>query len=327
MTEIEKHEADEFATAIQSMAETFIESSSKVLNLDYDYSPKTLQIIDQALAVYHPEGFVFETAWHSHAAYAGEVVRRALGGKWVKEADGSGASLRGVGGKATIYPFLWISKRIDSIVQGTDENAISRKYLKLLQMLDREAEAPDALPSDFVHKHAQGMEQEAGGEGRDDATDAISAASDAAGADGNDDQDDTLKSSLAMAPTICFFMIAGADGNIDKKEAKSFLIEVVKYATHQNPLVREIFGSTPSRFAEHCNAISESAPLAVLKLALCKVAAETTNPDHAKEFCQVLFNMSKTIASSSGGFFSRGKVSKDEQKVLDVIAQTLGLKD
>lgn len=324
MAVTESNQSDEFTAAMQARADHFTESSLKIMKLEYDYSPQTLQILDQALAVYHPEGFITDAGWHSHAAYAGEVVRRALGGKWVQEADGSGASLRGVGGKATIYPFLWVSKRIDAVVQGSEENSIALKYKKLLKMLDREAEAPAALPADWVRKLAENVEADAqGGAAQKNASTAPGKSADAESNEG----DETLQSALAMAPTICFFMIAAADGNIDKKEAKSFLSEVVKYATHKNPLIREVFGSTPAHFAEYCNAIAEFAPMAVLKLALCKIAAQKASQEHATEFCQALLDMSTAIASSSGGFFSRGKVSKDERKVLDAIGQALGLKD
>ncbi|MGN6544295.1 MAG: hypothetical protein ACTHK7_04550 [Aureliella sp.] len=317
----ESNQSDEFAAAMESRASSFVDSCQQIMQLDYDYSPKTLQIMDQALAVYHPQGFAFETGWHSHAAYAGEVVRRALGGKWVKEENGSGASLRGVAGKATIYPFLWVSKRIDAVVQGSDENSLALKYVKLLQMLDRESEAPERLPDDWVRKHAEQMSGE-------ESSQAVAASgSQDSEAEDDGDADDDFASALAMAPTVCFFLVAAADGNIDKKEAKSFLSEVIKYATHPNPLIREVFGTTPSKFAEFCTAITESAPLAVMKLALCRIAAEQRAPEHAAEFCQALLKMSTAIASSSGGLFSRGKVSKDERQALDVIAQTLGLKD
>ena len=138
----DKPTPEKLQASMASIAESMAESTRDLMKLDYDFSPKSLQMLDQALAVYHPEGFTFEEGWHGYAAYAGEVVRRALGGTWSIESDGSGASLRGVGGKATIYPFLWVNKRIEAVKAGTGDSKVAAKYLKLLQALGEKAKLP-----------------------------------------------------------------------------------------------------------------------------------------------------------------------------------------
>ncbi len=243
------------------------------------------------------------------------MVRRALGGKWNIETDGSGASLRGVGGKATIYPFLWVNKRIEAIKAGTSDSKVAAKYIKLLQALGRDAEAPELIPEDFVEKHADKGEAQAASMHTGDDDDAEES-DDVSGEFGVD--------VLKAGPTICFFIVSAADGKIDKKEIKTFFTEVVKFATDTNPLVREIFGSTPSNFEALAKEFMENPSMAVVKVALIRSLAEEHHPQHAAGFCTALYEMSKNIASASGGFFGFGsKISKDEQAALNIIQTML----
>ncbi len=309
-------EQEKLQTSMASIAESMVSSTRDIMKLDYDFSPKSLQLLDQALAVYHPEGFTFEQGWHGYAAYTGEVVRRALGGQWNMESDGSGASLRGVGGKATIYPFLWVNKRIEAIKAGTGDSKVAAKYLKLLAALGRDAEAPEVIAENFVESHAQ--------------AEGAPYAENFANQDEDDDDDEDEGEMnfgveiLHAAPTICFFIISAADGKIDKKEIKTFFTEVMKFATSPNTLVRDVFSSTPSRFEEFADEFMQNPGNALLKLVHIRQLAEAHHSKHADGFCTALNEMSKNIASASGGFFGFGsKISKDEQSALDVIRNML----
>lgn len=314
----DKPTPEKLQTSMASIAESMAASGRDLMKLEYDFSPKSLQLLDQALAVYHPEGFTFEQGWHGYAAYAGEVVRRALGGTWSMESDGSGASLRGVGGKATIYPFLWVNKRIEAVKAGTSDSKVAAKYVKLLQALGRESEVPEVIADNFVQAHAEA----------DSAPYAESMAANA-NIDDADDEDDELPFGvevLQAAPTICFFVVSAADGKIDKKEIKSFFTEVLKFATSPNQLVREVFGATPSRFEEFAKEFMENPGIALMKLVAIRKLAEEHHPQQADGFCAALNDMSKNIAAASGGFFGFGsKISKEEQSALDIIQKMLSL--
>ncbi len=131
---------------------------------------------------------------------------------------------------------------------------------------------------------------------------------------------------LALAPTICFYMVASADGSIDKKEAKWFLVEVMRLTTHSNPLVRQVFEATSQRFESFVQTISQAPTLSLVRLVRCRRLAEQSHPEHAIEFCQVLFDMAVSIARASGGFLGMGSpISKLEHQALTVIATSLGV--
>ena len=125
-------------------------SSKEMLGVELDFSPQSLQLVDQLLPIFHPKGFSIESVFHGYAAYVGEVVRKTLGGYWALEDDGSGASLRGVDNAATIYPFLWLGDRLEAVKRRKESQSIGEAYFRLLDSLGRCDQAPEELPTDFL---------------------------------------------------------------------------------------------------------------------------------------------------------------------------------
>ena len=159
----------------------------------------------------------------------------------------------------------------------------------------------------------------------------VAAASDPSGED-NGTSDAELQSWLESLPTICFLLVSGIDGNIDKKETNAFANAVQEYSGHKNPLVREVFTAAAGRFEKDMTEImgmGESGGLLMpMRIALSRQTALKKAPEHAEEFFNVLLEMSTAIANASGGVFGFGsKISKEEAAALKVIESMLSGSD
>ncbi len=308
---------------IRTVAEGCRDSVKEHFDIDFDFSPKSLQLLDQVLANYHPDGFLLDAVVYSYATYVGEVVRQSLGGNWILDSgETQGVSLRMVGGKATIYPVMWMTKRLESLNQSHESSSLAYNYQRLLEWLGREDERPETIPVDLVASGIAKLHppRVSDGEHVDEEEDEI----------GEDEQfsDDEL---LRMAPVFCFVLIACADGKMDAKEGKAFYSVIEKYLSHKDPIVREIFAAVPARFASDLEKVfkllEKSGALAIpLKLSLCGLAARSKYPDNADAYCKSLIEMANTVAASSGGWFGfGGRIDKQERKMLDLISAALSL--
>ena len=313
------------------MAEQHVSSSKERLGLDYDYSGQSLQVVDQALAHFHPEGFTFDMMMHVYGAYVGETVRKLHGGAWHAETDGTGASLRGVEGKATIYPLIWTAQRVESLKSKTGGNEIAGQYATLLESLDLSDKIPAAIPADHVATlHGGSL---FGGSGSSESDDAANSESAAVADSGSDEESEDLTpeekaEALAMAPASCFFLVAAIDGTIDKKEIKAFVKDLQQQSNHGNELIKTVFQAAPARFENDVSQISELGGGAILmlplKLITARAYATEIAPELADEFCQTLYDLAVKVASASGGFLGFGnKIGKEEQSALDLLKTVL----
>ena len=327
-------EKKDIGEQMAAMAEQHVSASKERLGLDYDYSGQSLQVVDQALAHFHPDGFSFDMMMHVFGAYVGETVRKLHGGTWHKEDDGTGASLRGVEGKATIYPLIWTAQRVDALKSKMGGSEIAGQYAALLESLDLADKIPAAIAADHVATVQGG--NLFGGSGPSDAD----ANSDAAAVSGSDSDPDTdveeteeltaeeKAEALAMAPASCFFLVAAIDGNIDKKEVKAFVKDLGEQANHSNELIKTVFQAAPARFDSDVSQITELGAGALLmlplKLITARAYAQEIAPEMADEFCQTLYDMAVKIASASGGFLGFGsKIGKEEKAALELLNTVL----
>lgn len=144
----------------------------------------------------------------------------------------------------------------------------------------------------------------------------------------SESQHDDGESSLDSSPNICFLLVSGIDGDIDKKETEAFMKALKGATEHLNPLVRKVFVAAASRFGEDLQEMMQLGQSAMvvlpLRLAECRAHANKNFPEHADEFFRVLIEMSTSIASASGGFLGFGNsISKAERAALDLIESLL----
>ncbi|HBE67033.1 MAG TPA: hypothetical protein DDW52_02690 [Planctomycetaceae bacterium] len=145
---------------------------------------------------------------------------------------------------------------------------------------------------------------------------------------GDSESEDGSDDWLESLPTLCFVLIAGADGNIDKKEISDFENSLSKNSRHSNPLVQSIFSAAHSRIQKDLVEILESAKsnagALLIRLAACKAIAVEKAPEHADEFFELLIEMSTPVAAASGGFMGFGsKIGKQEKTMLSALEQLL----
>ena len=337
----------EFAEQCRQMAEGHAERASEHFDdLDYDFSPASLQQIDHQIEVYHPQGFTLDSVQGSMAAYVGETIRRVHGGVWHYETDGTAGTVRGIAGRATVNPFLWVYDRVEAVVNGPwDDDGragrlIGERYAALLETLGLEDQIPPKRPVDAEQLRMIRESIDAGAFDEIEQPDGADE-SDIDDADLTPEEKQTL---IARMPALCFLLVAGCDGSIDKKEIVSFAgtlskaaetakAEAAKAGGGQpaNRLTGQVFGEAPQRFAEDLDAIiSEvgvtAAMLIPLKLMQARQAVLEQHPAEAGRFCRSLYDLAHSVAAASGGFFGFGsKISKAERAALAVLHTALGL--
>lgn len=145
---------------------------------------------------------------------------------------------------------------------------------------------------------------------------------------GDSESEDGSKDWLESLPTLCFVLIAGADGSIDKKEISNFEMSLSKNSRHANPLVQSVFSAALTRLQKDVVEILESAKsnagVLLIRLAACKAIAVEKDPEHADELFDILIQMSTSIAAASGGFMGFGsKIGKEEKTMLSALEQIL----
>lgn len=133
---------------------------------------------------------------------------------------------------------------------------------------------------------------------------------------------------LKQSPFLIFFLVAAADGKVDKKEVTEFMKVLSNPDFLKNPLlnriITNIINDIPEIIAEmaakQLDYISE---LETLK----SIADGNLSEDEANQFKISLFLVGKQIAEASGGFLGFGsKISKEEKSALAAIALCLGIK-
>ncbi len=133
---------------------------------------------------------------------------------------------------------------------------------------------------------------------------------------------------LRSLPTMCFLLVSGIDGDIDKKETLAFSKAVESYSQHSNPLIQSVFSEAMEHIADDMKELTSLGEAAVmmlpLRMAVCRQTALEKDPQNAPEFFEALIKMSTDIAAASGGFLGFGsKISKEEKVALELIESML----
>lgn len=132
---------------------------------------------------------------------------------------------------------------------------------------------------------------------------------------------------LKRAPFLIFFLVAASDGNIDQKEAATFIKILLKPELLKNKLLNRIVTNVINDISSTLAAMAQQGLDYLARLNELRLIAERKLPPaQAREFKLSLLLLGKEIASASGGFLGLGaKISKSEQAALTAIALCLGI--
>jgi hypothetical protein len=149
--------------------------------------------------------------------------------------------------------------------------------------------------------------------------------SDTPDAGGNLDDEDI--STLAYAPIAVFCVVAGADGSIDKKEAKAFQLEIIKGVATDSELMQRVMVQVIADFETMLHGFLNQEIDAKEKLKeILSILNNKLSEGESLEFKLTLFAIGKSVAEASGGFLGFGsKISKEEKQALVGLAMFFGL--
>ena len=130
---------------------------------------------------------------------------------------------------------------------------------------------------------------------------------------------------MLKAPVLVCILIAGADGNIDKKEIKEAILLTQKKT---NATLAGYLNEVSQDFEDKLKVLIQSYPhtpaeraVAIMK-ELGQLDAVFTKIDRhfAAQIYQMLKQLASKIASSSGGIWGMNTVTDEEAKYLDLSA-------
>ncbi|MCI4646173.1 MAG: hypothetical protein MRY64_15430 [Hyphomonadaceae bacterium] len=132
---------------------------------------------------------------------------------------------------------------------------------------------------------------------------------------------------LKYLPFQVFTAVAGADGNIDRKEIATFFDEIQKAALLKNELHREVMIElaqvNPEKYIRESMDFQKTIDSAELIKVFLK---ETLTESEFQDFVASVFITGIKVANASGGgWFGGSKISKEERQALAVIAAVFEL--
>ncbi len=128
---------------------------------------------------------------------------------------------------------------------------------------------------------------------------------------------------MLKAPILVCILIAGADGNIDRKEIKQAISVAQKQMKGKSSLVG-YFKDLSQDFEDKIKVLIQSfpyestqrAPLVIEELAQINVLWKKIDPTFAADFYDMLLALAEKIATSSGGLFGMKTVGAEEAKYM-----------
>ena len=127
---------------------------------------------------------------------------------------------------------------------------------------------------------------------------------------------------LKKLPLQIFFMVAAADGNVDKKEIEELFAQIEKSATISNKLHREILlDIIDEDFDELLGEALDLEECVETAESIKSILERRLTESEYKEFVTSMFSGAVRIAAASGGgFFRRNPISDEEANALAIIA-------
>ena len=133
---------------------------------------------------------------------------------------------------------------------------------------------------------------------------------------------------LAYTPIIAFFMVAAADGDIDKKEVTAFQKQLVAGFETESDMFRLALLTVISRFEEMIgHVLSGQIDIQTHFQQLNELTTAKMSDQETLQFKVSLLTLAKAVAEASGGILGifGSKISKSEQQALAALTVLLGL--
>jgi hypothetical protein len=125
---------------------------------------------------------------------------------------------------------------------------------------------------------------------------------------------------LESAPLFVFYIVAGIDKNIDKKEVAEFVEQVVAAPKHSHAFGREVFLGLQQDLQALLDVTGKADWVEGLKAV--RGLLSRVPSDEAEDFKASLLLIANEVSKSSGGLF-QDKVSADEKKAMVFIVAIL----
>jgi rubrerythrin len=134
------------------------------------------------------------------------------------------------------------------------------------------------------------------------------------------------KKSIYSLPLLVSLLIAGADGEIDKKEIKQALLSMEKKTRSSSPALAEFYKEVSQDFEDKLKLLlqqypyesTQRNPLLAEDIAKCNQIIKKLARPFAVELYQSLRLLAETIAKASGGFLGLKKVAEEERKYMSL---------
>lgn len=125
------------------------------------------------------------------------------------------------------------------------------------------------------------------------------------------------------APLLVCILIAGADGNIDRKEIKKAITVAQKKQTGTDP-VSILFKETAQDFEDKLKVLEQGypyeatqrTPLIIEELTGLNMLLSRLPKDFAKGYYEMLLLLAREVAASSGGLLGMNSVGSEEAKLV-----------
>lgn len=137
---------------------------------------------------------------------------------------------------------------------------------------------------------------------------------------------DTEIEAMLRAPLIACILIAGADGNVDRKEVEKAIQHTRKSASKAKTTVVEYFKLVEQDFEDKLKIVLQSLPvevkernhLIVEELTRLNTILPKLKNTFAVEFYTKMRDLAHEVASSSGGLLGINKVGDEEEQYVEL---------
>jgi len=130
---------------------------------------------------------------------------------------------------------------------------------------------------------------------------------------------------MLMTPALVTLLIAGVEGDIDKKEM-DWGGKIAHFRANADNILQGYYREADNSFPETLNSLIKAMPEDVkersekIKNELSKLndILPKLDPEFSREFYNSMRSLSRQVAQASGGVWGYGSISPEEQKYLDL---------